>query len=186
MNYYLAKYGYSKASYLAHHGILGMRWGIRRFQNKDGSLTKAGKERYSDKSIDDKRNSKNDSPYKQEFHKVFDKYHRTLPDGSTYLDLTDVPKNERKPMKDAWAREHELRSEYRKMRNNAKTDEEKDAKVRAWDRANDEDLYEMNFLESIQNSKMLREHDTVGMLTEYAKYLDDRMDYMENQGWKLK
>ena len=30
---------------LAHHGILGMKWGIRRFQNKDGSLTALGKKR---------------------------------------------------------------------------------------------------------------------------------------------
>lgn len=33
--------------FLAHHGILGMKWGIRRFQNKDGTLTDAGKQRYS-------------------------------------------------------------------------------------------------------------------------------------------
>lgn len=32
--------------YLAHHGILGMKWGIRRYQNKDGTLTPAGKKRY--------------------------------------------------------------------------------------------------------------------------------------------
>jgi hypothetical protein len=37
----------SKDSYLAHHGILGMKWGIRRYQNSDGSLTAAGKKRYS-------------------------------------------------------------------------------------------------------------------------------------------
>lgn len=30
-----------------HHGIKGMRWGIRRYQNEDGSLTPAGKKRYS-------------------------------------------------------------------------------------------------------------------------------------------
>lgn len=33
--------------YLAHHGTKGQRWGERRFQNYDGSLTAAGKLRYS-------------------------------------------------------------------------------------------------------------------------------------------
>ena len=31
---------------LYHHGILGQKWGVRRFQNKDGSLTAQGKSRY--------------------------------------------------------------------------------------------------------------------------------------------
>lgn len=33
---------------LMHHGIKGMKWGVRRYQNKDGSLTPAGKKRYSE------------------------------------------------------------------------------------------------------------------------------------------
>lgn len=33
-------------SYLEHHGILGMKWGVRRYQNEDGSLTDAGRKRY--------------------------------------------------------------------------------------------------------------------------------------------
>lgn len=31
---------------LMHWGIKGMKWGVRRYQNKDGSLTPAGKKRY--------------------------------------------------------------------------------------------------------------------------------------------
>ncbi len=32
---------------LTHHGIKGQKWGVRRYQNKDGSLTAAGKKKYS-------------------------------------------------------------------------------------------------------------------------------------------
>lgn len=41
-------YNYAATSEeLYHHGIKGMRWGIRRFQNENGSLTNAGRKRYS-------------------------------------------------------------------------------------------------------------------------------------------
>lgn len=35
-------------SELYHHGIKGMKWGVRRFQKKDGTLTPSGKKRYAD------------------------------------------------------------------------------------------------------------------------------------------
>ena len=36
---------------LYHHGIKGQKWGVRRFQNKDGSLTPAGKRRYDEPNV---------------------------------------------------------------------------------------------------------------------------------------
>lgn len=41
---------------LAHHGIKGQKWGVRRFQNDDGTLTSAGKKRYAETSDIDARN----------------------------------------------------------------------------------------------------------------------------------
>lgn len=36
---------------LLHSGIKGQKWGIRRYQNQDGSLTDAGKNRYKKKHL---------------------------------------------------------------------------------------------------------------------------------------
>lgn len=41
-------------NYLEHHGVLGMKWGVRRFQNADGTLTAKGKER---QDLTDKANA---------------------------------------------------------------------------------------------------------------------------------
>lgn len=53
---------------LAHYGILGMKWGVRRYQNPDGSLTSEGKKRYSTGET----GSKAARPSHEDHTKVFD------------------------------------------------------------------------------------------------------------------
>lgn len=52
---------------LKHHGTKGMRWGVRRFQNKDGSLTPAGQKRYNRDTRDLSESKK--SKYKADIDK---------------------------------------------------------------------------------------------------------------------
>lgn len=55
---------------LYHHGILGMKWGVRRFQNADGSLTEAGKSRYRDSGTS---TGSADAPRKKKVSEMSDK-----------------------------------------------------------------------------------------------------------------
>lgn len=59
---------YAYDTYIAHYGIKGQKWGIRRFQNEDGSLTNSGKKRYS--SFTTRRYAKKAEKYKAKAEEV--------------------------------------------------------------------------------------------------------------------
>lgn len=75
-SYYAGIMGSDYSDELYHHGILGQKWGIRRYQNEDGTLTDAGKKRYSTSDAVRKYYSKN---YQKTHNRAFDKINKYIP-----------------------------------------------------------------------------------------------------------
>ena len=59
---------------LYHHGIKGQKWGVRRFQNKDGSLTPAGKKRYDEYGMRYGIKAEYDKIFKKNFQVFYNTY----------------------------------------------------------------------------------------------------------------
>lgn len=95
---------------LYHHGIKGQKWGVRRFENKNGTLTAAGKKRYGEES-DLYKNLKSSKADKRaaskEYNKAFNKaYYKS---SNTFNYMT---KKGRKEMDDAWEDAYDKGDKY--------------------------------------------------------------------------
>ena len=76
-------------SELKHYGIQGMRWGVRRYENKDGTLTEAGKKRYRTNEKGQPRDRESAKLYFQESKKI---KNRMLNSDVNYSDEFDQTK----------------------------------------------------------------------------------------------
>ena len=84
---------------LYHFGIKGQRWGVRRYQNKDGSLTPAGKKRLAKdlkRDYDSNRKGFSGQPFR-----TSDEYKKMISD-AVDKHITDADKKRIKAAKDKW------------------------------------------------------------------------------------
>jgi len=150
---------------LKHFGILGMRWGIRRYQNPDGSLTPAGQRRYNENMSF--RNKVN-------MDRKYQKHRERMREEANKRWEEDI-KRERDDEED-WEKDlHKAKlskEEFTNIRNSFKTDIAKDL----WEKAYDTDEFDLDFLERTD-----QEWSDKKVLEEYAKYLDKKWNKKENR-----
>lgn len=94
MMYYIGSVS-ADSNFLSHHGIKGQKWGLRRFQNPDGSLTAEGRQRYGKyadatekqqwkkTSLYEKQSARNESFWDKKRKQRADKLQKAINDNET-------------------------------------------------------------------------------------------------------
>ena len=73
---------------LYHHGILGQKWGVRRYQNADGTLTPKGKKRY-----DKLTGSRKEAKFEKKLKKLKQKYGIYEKNGKSFINNNRMMNN---------------------------------------------------------------------------------------------
>lgn len=135
---------YDIYNYIQHYGVMGQKWGVRRYQNPDGSLTEEGKQRYLN------------------------------PDGT----LTKQAHKELKP-----DQQLKIRQEFYKKQSDEGTGEYADNAIydenkqkEKLSNAKTKHMYDLDFVETIQNAENLSDDD---INREYEAYLKNPRKYSE-------
>lgn len=100
---------------LAHHGIKGMKWGRRRYQNSDGSLTPAGIKRYAKKGYAEDSYNRN----KTVVGKAWDRYtgaHKT--EAKVMYDISSKKENKARAEK-YFKEDQAIKSKTKELNKNA-------------------------------------------------------------------
>jgi hypothetical protein len=85
-------------SELTHYGVLGMKWGVRRYQNKDGTLTSAGQKRaVNQEAKQAKKNAKTLLKEQKKWDKNFNRHWWKAYNATTeYVNSVMLPKMNKK------------------------------------------------------------------------------------------
>lgn len=168
---------YLDYTYLAHHGVKGQKWGVRRYQNEDGTLTEAGKSRRAKLEASSKKLQLKIDRENGKLSKTY----RRMP--SHYL--TEFGKaRQGKAIRKAAVSGKKLNSYKAKLdKTEAKLTELNDTKQRPkvdinekLQRAKEKDLYNMEFLEMVPDHIL---ESNTALLKEYENYLTDPEKWMK-------
>ena len=107
---------------LYHYGVKGMKWGVRRFQNKDGTLTSAGKKKYKGTrgDIEKQIDPENVDQYvklQKEIEKKSGNWYLSEPVSKRFKDALDWSRSEEKRLGEAFYRDSKTRIKYNAERN---------------------------------------------------------------------